>query len=109
MSEKVGIFVSAKGIPKMDMTSNTDPFAVLYIKDVRSGQWVKAGRTEVIMDTQSPEWPTQFILDYFFESVQEMCFRLYDKDGSASLDQETKHEFIGEVSKVKWNRSFECQ
>ena len=76
MSEKVGLFLSASGLPKMDVTSNTDPFAVMFVKDRKTGQLVKCGRTDAIMDTQTPQWPTQFILEYFFEATQEITIRL---------------------------------
>jgi hypothetical protein len=99
MSEKVGLFLSASGLPKMDVTSNTDPFAVMFMKDRKTGQLVKCGRTDVIMDTQAPQWPTQFILEYFFEATQEITIRLFDKDGSGSIDRENVgHEFIGEAT-----------
>ncbi len=95
--EKVGLFISARGLTKMDTFSNTDPFAVLYIKDLKTGNFVKAGRTATVMDTQSPDFATQFILDYFFESVQEIAIKLFDKDGNSPEDRESAHELCGEV------------
>ncbi len=59
LSEKIGIFVSARGLPKMDVTSNTDPFAVLYSKDPRmdprdprANQMFVQAMTNAIQDTQ---------------------------------------------------------
>ncbi len=55
-SERTGIFISARSLPKMDITSNTDSFAVLYIKSLKDDQWKRAGNTEVIRDSQNPDW-----------------------------------------------------
>ena len=76
-SERTGIFISAEFLPKMDMTSNTDPFAVLYIKSLKDDLWKRAGHTEVIMDTQNPSWPIMFTMEYFFEMKQEIEVGLY--------------------------------
>ncbi len=53
--DKVGIFLSASGLPKMDITSNTDAFAVLYFKNATGG-FTKCGETVTVMDSQNPAW-----------------------------------------------------
>jgi len=94
-SERTGIFISAEFLPKMDMTSNTDPFAVLYIKSLKDDLWKRAGHTEVIMDTQNPSWPIMFTMEYFFEMKQEIEVRIFDQDAGKPLDNEAEHELIG--------------
>jgi hypothetical protein len=56
--EKVGVFLRAHGLKKMDFFSNTDAFAVIYQKN-STGEFVKVGRTEVVEDNQNPEWTTE--------------------------------------------------
>lgn len=103
-SERTGIFISARGLPKMDITSNTDPFAVLYIKSLKDDQWKRAGNTEVIMDTQNPDWPVMFTMEYFFEMKQEIEVRIFDQDAGKPLTDESQHDLIGsaffELSKL---------
>jgi len=50
------------------------------------------------MDSQNPDWATNFLLDYYFESVQDFKVKIFDKDGSAPETQETKHDFCGEAN-----------
>ena len=48
------------------------------------------------MDTINPEWPTQFVVNYYFESIQEVTIRIYDKDGKSPASNLRAHEFCGE-------------
>ena len=50
--EKIGFFVRGKGLSKMDTFSNTDAFAVVYVKDKKTNAQVQLGITDVIMDSQ---------------------------------------------------------
>jgi len=93
--DKVGVFLSASGLPKMDVTSNTDAFAVLYLKGA-TGAYIKVGETVTVMDSREPAWATQFMIDYYFETVQEFKIKVFDHDGTAPNAQENKHELIGE-------------
>jgi len=90
---KVEVFLSAKGLQKLDTFSNSDPFAVLYAKH-SNGQIVELGRTETIWDTQTPKWTKQFLLDFHFESIQKLEIKLYDRDSPEEQRLE-KHDFLG--------------
>ena len=48
----------------MDTFSNSDAFCVVYINGI------EIGRTEVVYDSQTPRFTTQFQIDYFFEEKQ---------------------------------------
>lgn len=97
--ERVGFFLSARDLKKMDTFSNTDPYAIVLAKDPKTGVNTKLGITNVIMDSQNPNWPTQFIINYYFEVTQEITVKIYDRDGEYPLEQVDKHhEFCGEVS-----------
>jgi len=95
--EKVSLFFNCKGLPKMDVTSNTDPFIVVYEEDPHNKKPMLLGNTSVIMDSQNPEWPDQLIINYKFEAIQKMTIKVYDKDSSSPLQQLNSHTLIGEI------------
>jgi hypothetical protein len=91
LSSKVEIHLSCDNLPKLDTFSNTDPFAVLYIG--KEGHYREVGRTNTIDDTQFPRWTTQFVVDFFFEEVQNMKVVVYDRDSKA--EDLAKQELCG--------------
>ena len=64
--------------------------------DPKTHQYLIVGRTDVIVDSQDPEWVTQFTLEYRFEEKQEFLVRVYDKDGD-DLNNLSKHQLCGEL------------
>lgn len=96
--EKIGFYVSAKGLTKLDTFSNSDPFAAVFCKDKKTGEETRVGLTGLIMDNQNPEWPDQFILNYYFEAVQEITIKVYDRDGNQPLENLTRHDFGGQCT-----------
>eukprot|EP00271_Cylindrocystis_brebissonii_P017658 TRINITY_DN4666_c0_g1_i1.p1 TRINITY_DN4666_c0_g1~~TRINITY_DN4666_c0_g1_i1.p1 ORF type:complete len:727 (-),score=154.97 TRINITY_DN4666_c0_g1_i1:2291-4471(-) len=60
-----------------------DTMAVVSLCSV-SGDWEEIGRTEVIKDTQSPQFVQQTRFLYMFEENQKLLFRIYDMEGDAS-------------------------
>jgi hypothetical protein len=93
LSMRVEFFLSAKGLPKLDLTSNTDPFAVVFFKN-QNGEFDEIGRTDVVMDTQEPVWTCQFLIDYKFEEVQQLRVEVYDEDAHGVRDLH-RHDFVG--------------
>lgn len=91
--EKVELYFSAAGLPKLDVTSNTDPFLVLY-EIGRDGRPKFIATTECIMDSQAPNWTTQFLLDYRFEETQRFQVEVFDKD-DGPLTNLTLHQRCG--------------
>ena len=90
------MFITATGLPRMDLTSNTDPFAVLYcttrgIKEI-------IGITECIMDTQTPVWVTSVQLDFVRGTEQDIQVVVYDKEGDHPLAEVARHSLIGQIS-----------
>lgn len=88
--EQVQMFMKASGLKKMDMFSNTDAYAKLFHVDPVTNEHLLVGTTEVLMNTQDPEWMTSFTFEYRFEEKQEMIVRVYDKDDS-------RDQLIGEL------------
>jgi len=96
--EKVDLFLSANSLPKMQTFSQTDSFAVLYLKDVRLPVPVQVATTVVAMNTDHPEWILPITVDYLFESPQEITVKLYQYHNGAPLENLNKHELIGQSS-----------
>lgn len=95
MTSRIELFLEARGLPKLDTSSQTDAFAILYAKPVGptgapSATWCEIGRTTPQFDTATPRWATQFVLDYAFETVQPVRIVLWDFDSLSS------HDYIGE-------------
>ncbi|KAM3317110.1 hypothetical protein ACQJBY_034990 [Aegilops geniculata] len=62
----------------MDALSKSDPMLVVYTK--MDGRLEEIGRTEVILNSLKPLWITKTMINYQFEIVQPLVFRIYDID-----------------------------
>ncbi|CAI2360832.1 unnamed protein product [Moneuplotes crassus] len=76
---------TARELPTMDSGSKTDSFAVIYQSNTdpeqgEVGKWVEVGRTEVIMNTNEPEFIKTVQVEYHFQEDQELMVALYDSD-----------------------------
>ncbi|KAJ3676196.1 hypothetical protein LUZ60_003608 [Juncus effusus] len=108
--------LSASKLQDMDVFSKSDPMAVLYIKK-QDGKLEEIGRTEVILNSLNPSWITKICINYQFEMVQNLVFRILDVDTkyhstavkSLKLNEQ---DFLGEAScalseiVTKQNRSY---
>jgi Ca2+-dependent lipid-binding protein len=102
--ENVGVFLKASGLKKMDTLSNTDAFAVIQTKNPKTGRFEFYGRTEVITDSQNPEWHDQFTMEYRFEEKQDFVVQIYDKDG-ANLNDLSQHQLCGKHILIAYIKS----
>ena len=48
----------------------------------------------MIKDTQNPDWTHQFVLNYFFEEIQDFKIEVYDEDDHGVADL-SRHDFCG--------------
>merc|ERR1711936_434625 len=87
----VELSLSCNNLADMDTFSKSDPFAVLYLKDSRSGHWVYVDRTETIDNTLNPQWAKKFVLEFQFEKRQLMKIEVYDADSNSP--NLTDHDF----------------
>lgn len=78
LCSQVELFLSCANLPKLDRMSNTDAFVVVYLSGPGGAAGREIGRTEIVKDSTSPEFTTQFKLDYHFEEVQNLRFDVYD-------------------------------
>lgn len=91
---KVELSIRCQDLKNMDFFSKSDPMVVIFMQD-SNRRWREYGRTELIMDNLNPEFVKKFIVDYYFEEIQNVKFNVYDID-SDSTDLEA-HDFIGSV------------
>ncbi|XP_041453938.1 copine-3-like isoform X2 [Lytechinus variegatus] len=91
---KVEIRLSCKHLKNKDVTSKSDPLAVVFQQDSRK-QWVEVGRTERIKNNLNPVFTQGISIDYCFEEVQKLRLCVYDIDNaSADLNDD---DFLGET------------
>ncbi|KAL6048086.1 Copine IVb [Balamuthia mandrillaris] len=91
---KVELHVSCKKLADMDVFSKSDPMVVLYVPKAEfSNKWTEFGRTEMIKDTLNPKFVKSFVMEYHFEKIQKLLFKVYDIDHeNAPL---SKQDYIG--------------
>ncbi|GMI33481.1 hypothetical protein TrCOL_g11565 [Triparma columacea] len=110
---EIEISIHCRDLQKMDLMSNSDPFCVVYLSDPKanysstkpvgnglldfrqpSTKAVEIGRTEVIVDTQNPDFATTFKCKYHFEENQMLTIKVFDEDkkGSKNLND---HDYAG--------------
>ena len=105
-------------MPKLDLMSHSDPFAVLYVPRHQvpmvhdasgasaggrapggdaSQDWVEVGRTERLKNCPHPHFTTPFVVDFAFEERQPLLVEFYDSDrqGAAAL---AAHDYIGSAA-----------
>ena len=95
--EKIGLYFSARDLPKLDTFSHSDPFLVVNVIDPKTQAVQRVGNTSVIKDTENPDWADQIVINYVFEQSQVIKIQIYDQDSTNLMDLK-KHDFIGEVS-----------
>nr|POF02814.1 protein bonzai 3 [Quercus suber] len=98
------LFLSASNLLDRDITSKSDPMAVVYAKK-RDGKLEELGRTEVVLNSLNPAWIEKVTAAFQFEIVQPLVFHVYDVDSnyhnipvkSLKLNDQ---EFLGEATCV---------
>uniref|UniRef100_A0A0D9WFU7 C2 domain-containing protein n=1 Tax=Leersia perrieri TaxID=77586 RepID=A0A0D9WFU7_9ORYZ len=69
---------SASKLRNMDALSKSDPMLVVYTR--KDNRLEEIGRTEVILNSLEPSWITKATINYQFEIIQPLVFRIYDVD-----------------------------
>lgn len=95
--EKIDLFLSANDLKQMQTFSQSDPFAVVFIKNGPDTDFIRIGTTPVIKDNVNPSWSTPIQTDYLFEVDQDVLIKVYQWDGKESLDNLAKHQLIGQT------------
>eukprot|EP00043_Microstomoeca_roanoka_P010274 m.97645 g.97645 ORF g.97645 m.97645 type:complete len:520 (+) comp14838_c0_seq2:31-1590(+) len=89
---RLQLHIQCSDLRKSDAFSKSDPFVVLFAK-APGGSLKEIGRTEVQKNQSSPKFANAIDIDYYFESVQDLRFAVYDED-SSSTDL-SKQDFLG--------------
>ena len=89
--------ISLRDVPKLDTSSKSDCFCVLYAMKGRGNQAMKQmlGKTETIWDNHAPDFVKQFQVDYFFEEEQTFRVEAYDMDDESRQNDLSKQDYIG--------------
>lgn len=83
LSSRVLLTISARELRDLDPDDCIDPYCRVSVCDAASApsrQWETLGQTEVIGNTDAPEWSTKICLTYFFEEQQRLLFEVFDKN-----------------------------
>jgi len=94
-ASKMELHISCNGLKKMDITSHSDPMAVLHMYDKVNKKWTESGRTEQIKNTEDPQFAKPILVNYFFEEVQKIKLSLYDIDSPQSSLHNA--DFLGSI------------
>ncbi|XP_002512304.2 protein BONZAI 3 isoform X1 [Ricinus communis] len=79
LSTQIELALSASKLLDRDITSKSDPMAVIYVKK-KDGKLEEVGRTEVILNSLNPSWIEKITIAYQFETLQLLVFHIYDVD-----------------------------
>ncbi|RLN20827.1 hypothetical protein BBJ28_00001010 [Nothophytophthora sp. Chile5] len=98
-TSSVELSLSAKDLKNRDFISKSDPFAVLYLRSTHTVLADEDGRaflgqTESLKDNLSPKWTKLFLVEYYFESQQQLKVEVYDQDSDKAAKLKDQ-DFIG--------------
>ncbi|KAK9146822.1 hypothetical protein Sjap_006725 [Stephania japonica] len=79
LSTQLEFSLSASKLRDLDVLSKSDPMAVVYSKK-GDGTLAELGRTEVVLNQLDPVWVGKIPVNYHFEIVQPLVFRVFDVD-----------------------------
>lgn len=95
MLTKVELSISCSNLLNKDVTSKSDPICAVQGYEESSKSWYELGRTERIKNDENPVFSTKISLDYYFEEVQKLRFKVYDVDNaSATLKDD---DYLGKL------------
>ncbi|XP_075667004.1 protein BONZAI 3-like [Castanea sativa] len=101
---QIELSLSASNLLDRDITSKSDPMAVVYAKK-RDGKLEELGRTEVVLNSLIPAWIEKVTVAFKFEIVQPLVFHVYDVDSKyhnvpVKMLKLNDQEFLGEATCV---------
>lgn len=95
LTQTLMLQISCKGLENADRKSKSDPFALIWLLDDKSGQKTRIGMTECIQDTLNPDFVTQIKVDFHFEEQQKFQIDIYDADNMMELEDTRRHDLQG--------------
>lgn len=79
-TSQIELTISCRNLLNLDITSKSDPFCIVKMKETWQDAYFEVGRTEIIKDNLNPEWVKKFLINYSFETVQKIKFEVWDVD-----------------------------
>ncbi|XP_041019863.1 protein BONZAI 3 isoform X2 [Juglans microcarpa x Juglans regia] len=76
---QIELSLAAFNLRDRDITSKSDPMAVVYAKKI-DGKLDELGRTEVVLNSLNPTWIEKVTVAFQFEIMQPLVFHVYDID-----------------------------
>ncbi|KAG2695390.1 hypothetical protein I3760_07G011200 [Carya illinoinensis] len=76
---QIELSLAAFNLRDRDITSKSDPMAVVYVKKI-DGKLDELGRTEVVLNSLNPTWIEKVTVAFQFEIMQPLVFHVYDID-----------------------------
>ncbi|KAF5453940.1 hypothetical protein F2P56_023649 [Juglans regia] len=76
---QIELSLAAFNLRDRDITSKSDPMAVVYAKKI-DGKLDELGRTEVVLNSLNPTWIEKVTVAFQFEIMQPFVFHVYDID-----------------------------
>lgn len=91
---KVELTLSCKNLLNLDIASKSDPYCLLSMKEKWQDNlsWKQIERTETIYNCLDPQWAKKFVVDYKFETIQDMRFEVRDDDSGGKCG---KYQILG--------------
>lgn len=86
---QIEMTLSCQNLINADVLSKSDPYCLVQMKESWQDKFFEIGRTERINDNLNPEWVKKFLINYNFETVQKICFEVWDQDPNGN-------DFLGE-------------
>lgn len=81
MLERIELYLSCRNLKDLDVFSKSDPYVkVSYKRDFTQNKYAVLGRTETVKNSVNPNFSKNFLIDYVFESRQDIRFDVYDDD-----------------------------
>jgi hypothetical protein len=88
----VEVFLYARGLPRLDAMSRSDPFCVVY-RQGPTGAYVEVSRTDTVLNNHNPDFAESFTVEFNFEEDTTLHLEVYDRD--CDSDELHKHDHVG--------------
>lgn len=65
--DKITLSISCRQLVDLDTFSKSDPEVHVFIKNSKAANYIKIGKTEMILNNLNPDFTTTFTIDFYFE------------------------------------------
>lgn len=87
-TSRIELTISCRNLVKTHILGKTDPYCIVSIRKPWDDKYTEVARTEVIDNTQNPQWLKKIKVEYYFEAKQYVRFEIHDRNAKHS-------EFVG--------------